>query len=122
MKKSIKPVWRSAAVGVAVSALALSLVACGGNIDDSFFQADAISPAVGNVCIEGAKIAQNGNEAKETVARLKQFYKGDTATGATVHAGIGFEATCKAFKDKPAANTIITNEYYKGTIIPATKI
>jgi hypothetical protein len=104
------------------SAAVTALVACGGSIDDSFFQADAISGSVGNVCIEGAKIAQNGNEAKETVARLKQFYKGDTTTGATVHAGIGFEATCAKFKDKPAANTIITLDYYKNTVIPATKI
>jgi hypothetical protein len=98
------------------------LVACSGSIDDSFFQADAVAPAVGNVCIEGAKIAQNGTEAKETVARLKQFYKGDTTTGSTVHAGIGFDATCAKFKDKPAANTIITIDYYKNTIIPGTTI
>ena len=114
MKTSFKRIFGS----VAVAALA----ACSGSIDDSFFQADAISPAVGNVCIEGAKIAQNGTEAKETVARLKQFYKGDTTTGATVHAGIGFDATCTAYKDKPAATTIITIDYYKNTIIPATKI
>ena len=49
---------------VAVAALA----ACSGSIDDSFFQADAIAPAVGNVCIEGATISPNGNEAKETVS------------------------------------------------------
>ena len=114
MKKSFKLIFGSAAV--------VALVACSGSIDDSFFQADAITPAVGNVCIEGAKIAQNGTEAKETVSRLKQFYKGDTTTGATVHAGIGFDATCTAFKDKPAANTIITIDYYKNTIIPATTI
>lgn len=114
MKKSFKLIFGSAAV--------VALVACSGSIDDSFFQADAITPTVGNVCIEGAKIAQNGTEAKETVSRLKQFYKGDTTTGATVHAGIGFDATCTAFKDKPAANTIITKDYYENTIIPATKI
>jgi hypothetical protein len=39
-----------------------------------------------------------------------------------VHAGVGFNATCTAYKDKPAANTIITIDYYKNTIIPATKI
>jgi hypothetical protein len=104
------------------SVVVAALSACSGSIDDSFFQADAIAPSVGNVCINGAKIAQNGNEAKETVARLKQFYKGDTATGATVHAGIGFDATCEKFKDKPAANTIITIDYFNNTIIPQTKI
>ena len=114
MKTSFKLIFGSVAVAV--------LSACSGSIDDSFFQADAISSAVGNVCIDGAKIAQNGNEAKETVARLKQFYKGDTSTGATVHAGIGFDATCTAYKDKPAANTIITIDYFNNTIIPQTKI
>lgn len=114
MKTSFKLIFGSVAV--------TALVACGGSIDDSFFQADAITPAVGNVCIDGALISPNGNEAKETVSRLKQFYKGDTATGATVHAGVGFNATCTAYKDKPAANTIITIDYYKNTIIPATKI
>jgi hypothetical protein len=114
MKKSFQLIFGSVAVAV--------LTACSGSIDDSFFQADAISTAVGNVCIEGAKIAQNGNEAKETVARLKQFYKGDTTTGATVHAGIGFDATCTKYKDKPTANTIITIDYYKNTIIPGTTI
>jgi hypothetical protein len=106
-----------------IYAICLSgLVACSGSADDSYFQADGISAAVGNVCIDGAKIAQSGNEAKETVSRLKQFYKGDIATGATVHAGIGFDATCAKYKDKPTANTIITIDYYKNTIIPATKI
>jgi hypothetical protein len=114
MKKTCQLIFGSAAVA--------ALVACSGSIDDSFFQADGISAAVGNVCIDGAKIAQNGNEAKETVARLKQFYKGDTTTGATVHAGIGFDATCAAYKDKPTANTIITIDYYNSTIVPATKI
>ena len=114
MQKSFKLIIGSAAV--------IALAACSGSIDDSFFQADAIAPAVGNVCIEGAKISPNGNDAKETVSRLKQFYKGDLATGATVHAGIGPDATCTAFKDKPAANTIITKDYYENTIIPATKI
>ena len=115
MKKSFKIFFSNAAV--------TAIVACGsGSIDDSFFQADAVATAVGNVCIDGAKIAQNGNEAKETVARLKQFYKGDTTTGATVHAGIGFDATCSKYKDKPTATTIITIDYYKNTIIPATKI
>ncbi len=98
------------------------LVACGGSIDDSFFQADAITPAVGNVCIEGALISPNGNEAKETVSRLRQFYKSTVTTEAKVHAGVGFNATCTAYKDKPAANTIITIDYYKNTIIPVTKI
>jgi hypothetical protein len=114
MKKSFKLIFGSAAVA--------ALVACSGSIDDSFFQADNISVAVGNVCIDGATISPNGNEAKETVSRLKQFYKGDTTTGATVHAGVGFDATCTAYKDKPAANTIITKDYYENTIIPATKI
>jgi hypothetical protein len=114
MNTSFKLIFGSAAVA--------ALVACSGSIDDSFFQADNISVAVGNVCIDGAVISPNGNEAKETVSRLKQFYKGDTSTGATVHAGVGFDATCTAFKDKPAATTIITNDYYKNTIIPATKI
>ena len=105
--------------GIAVSALA----ACGGgSIDDSFFQADAIAPAVGNVCIEGALISPNGNEAKETVSRLRQFYQSTSTAEATVHAGVGFDATCTAYKDKPAATTIITIDYYKNTIIPATKI
>jgi hypothetical protein len=112
MKKSFHFIFGSAAV--------LALVACSGSIDDSFFQADAISLAVGNVCIEGARISPNGNEAKDTVARLKKFYKGDVTTGATVHAGIGPDATCTAFKDKPAANTIITKDYYENTIVPAT--
>jgi hypothetical protein len=114
MQKSFKLIFGSAAV--------VALVACSGSIDDSFFQADAIAPAVGNVCIEGARISPNGNEAKETVSRLKQFYKGDLTTGATVHAGIGPDATCTEFKDKTAANTIITKDYYENTIIPATKI
>jgi hypothetical protein len=114
MEKSFKFILGSAAVA--------AMVACSGSIDDSFFQADAISPAVGNVCIEGAKIAQNGQEAKDTVAHLKKFYKGDTTTGATVHAGIGFDATCTAFKDKPAANTIITKEYYENTVIPGSPL
>jgi hypothetical protein len=114
MNKSFKLMLSGAAV--------VALAACSGSIDDSFFQADAIAPAVGNVCIEGARISPNGNEAKETVARLKQFYKGDLATGGTVHAGIGPDATCTAYKDKPAANTIITKDYYENAIIPATKI
>ena len=103
---------------VAVAALA----ACSGSIDDSFFQADAITPAVGNVCIEGALISPNGNEAKETVSRLRQFYQSTATSEATVHAAVGFDATCTKYKDKPAANTIITIDYYKNTIIPATKI
>ncbi len=98
------------------------LAACSGSIDDSFFQADAITPAVGNVCIEGALISPNGNEAKETVSRLRQFYKSTATTEATVHAAVGFKATCTEYKDKPAANTIITLEYYKNTITPQTKI
>jgi hypothetical protein len=114
MKTSFKLIFGSAAVA--------ALVACSGSIDDSFFQADAITPAVGNVCIEGAKISPNGNEAKETVSRLRQFYKSTDTGEAKVHAGIGFDATCTAFKDKPAANTIITKSYYENTIIPATKI
>jgi hypothetical protein len=114
MEKSFKLFIGSAAVA--------ALAACSGSIDDSFFQADAITPAVGNVCIEGALISPNGNEAKETVSRLRQFYGSTATTDATVHAGVGFDATCTAFKDKPAANTIITNDYYKNTIIPATKI
>lgn len=109
MNKSFKLVLSSAAV--------VALAACSGNIDDSFFQADAVSPAVGNVCIEGARISPSGNEAKDTVANLKAFYKGDVTTGATVHAGIGPDATCTAFKDKPAANTIITKDYYENTIV-----
>lgn len=114
MKKSFKRMFSCAALA--------TIVACSGSIDDSFFQADAISSDVGNVCIEGIKISPNGNEAKETVARLKQFYKGDLTTGATVHAGIGPDATCTAYKDKPAAKTIIQKSYYENTIIPATKI
>jgi hypothetical protein len=39
-----------------------------------------------------------------------------------VHAAVGFDATCTKYTDKPAANTIITIDYYKNTIIPATKI
>jgi hypothetical protein len=115
MKQSVKQILCSASVVV--------LAACGGgNIDDSFFQADAITAAVGNVCIEGAKIAQNGNEAKETVAHLKKFYSGDLTTGATVHAGIGFNATCNGYTDKPKATTIITIDYYKNTVIPASPL
>ena len=98
------------------------LAACSGSIDDSFFQADAITPTVGNVCIEGALISPNGNEAKETVSRLRQFYQSTATNEATVHAAVGFDATCTAYKDKPAANTIITIDYYKNTVIPATKI
>jgi hypothetical protein len=99
-----------------------ALAACGGSIDDSFFQADAISATAGNVCIDGAKIAQNGQEAKDTVAHLKKFYGGDLNAGTTVAAGIGFNATCTDYKDKAAANTIITKAYYEGTIIPATPL
>jgi hypothetical protein len=109
MNKSIKFILG----GVAIAALA----ACEGSIDDSFFQADAITSEVGNVCIEGAVISPNGNEARNTVNNLKAFYKGDVTTGATVHAGVGPNATCKDFKDKPAANTIITNDYYENTIV-----
>ena len=114
MTKSFKLFICSAAVAV--------LAACSGSIDDSFFQADAITPGVGNVCIEGALISPNGNDAKETVSRLRQFYGSTATTETTVHAAVGFDATCTAFKDKPAANTIITSDYYKNTIIPATKI
>ena len=114
MKKSFKLIIGSAAVAL--------LAACSGSIDDSFFQADAITPTVGNVCIEGARISPNGNDAKDTVSRLRQFYGSTATTEAIVHAGIGFDATCTAFKDKPAANTIITKDYYENTIIPATKI
>jgi hypothetical protein len=111
MKKSFKLIFGSAAI--------VALMACSGSIEDAFFQADAISPSVGNVCIEGARISPNGNEAKDTVTNLKKFYKGDTTTGATVHAGIGPDATCTAYKDKPAANTIITKDYYENTIVPS---
>ncbi len=114
MNTSFKFIFCSAAVSV--------LAACGGSIDDSFFQADAISPGVGNVCIEGALISPNGNDAKETVSRLRQFYGSSSTAEATVHAAVGFDATCTAYKDKPAANTIITIDYYKNTIIPVTKI
>ena len=114
MNTSFKLIFGSIAVSV--------LAACSGSIDDSFFQADAITPGVGNVCIEGALISPNGNEAKETVSRLRQFYGSTATTETTVHAAVGFDATCTAYKDKPAANTIITNDYYKNTIIPATKI
>jgi hypothetical protein len=107
---------------IAGSAAVIGLIACSGSIEDAFFQADAVAPAVGNVCIEGARISPNGNDAKDTVTRLKQFYKGDVTAGATVHAGIGPDATCTAYKDKPAANTIITKDYYENTIVPATKI
>lgn len=104
---------------IAVSALA----ACGGgSIDDSFFQADAISASAGNVCIDGAKIAQNGQEAKDTVAHLKKFYAGDLNAVTTVTAGIGFNATCTGYKDKATPNTIITIDYYKNTVIPATPL
>ena len=114
MSKSFKLILSGAAV--------VALAACSGSIDDSFFQADAISPAVGNVCIEGAKISPNGNDAKDTVTRLKKFYGGDVTTGATVHAGIGPDATCTAYKDKTPANTIITKDYYENTIVPATPL
>ena len=114
MNRSFKLIFGSAAVAV--------LAACGGSIDDSFFQADIITASVGNVCIEGALISPNGNEAKETVSRLRQFYGSTSTAEATVHAAVGFNATCTAYKDKPAATTIITIDYYKNTIIPATKI
>ncbi len=113
MNKSFKLMAGSAAV--------VALMACSGSIEDAFFQADAVAPAVGNVCIEGARISPNGNEAKDTVTNLKAFYKGDVTTGATVHAGIGPDATCTAYKDKPAANTIITKDYYENTIIPSLR-
>ncbi len=104
---------------VAISALA----ACGGDsIDDSFFQVDAVSASAGNVCIEGARISPNGNEAKETVTHLKKFYKGDLNATSTVTAGIFFGATCTGYKDKAAATTIITKDYYENTIIPATPL
>ena len=104
---------------IAVSALA----ACGSSsIDDSFFQADAVSPSAGNVCIDGAKIAQNGQEAKDTVAHLKKFYGGDLTVPTTVTAGIGFDATCTGYKDKATPNTIITKSYYENTVIPATPL
>ncbi len=115
MKQASKWIFCSIAVSV--------LAACGGgnsSIDDSFFQADAISPSAGNVCIEGAKIAQNGQEAKDTVIRLKKFYAGDLNATTTVTAGIGFNATCTGYKDKAMPNTIITKSYYENTIIPAT--
>lgn len=114
MNKSFKLILSGAAV--------VALAACSGSIDDSFFQADAISPEVGNVCIEGARISPNGNDAKDTVTRLKKFYGGDVTIGATVHAGIGPDATCTAYKDKTAANTIITKDYYENTIVPATPL
>ena len=114
MNTSFKLIFGSAAVVV--------LAACSGSIDDSFFQADAITPAVGNVCIEGALISPNGNEAKETVSRLRQFYGSTATTETTVHAAVGFNATCTSYKDKSAATTIITIDYYKIIIIPATKI
>jgi len=114
MNTSFKLIFGSVAVFV--------LAACSGSIDDSFFQADAITPGVGNVCIEGALISPNGNEAKEAVSRLRQFYGSTATTETTVHAAVGFNATCTSYKDKPAATTIITIDYYKNTIIPATKI
>lgn len=102
---------------IAISALA----ACGSDsVDDSFFQADAVSVSAGNVCIDGARIAPNGQEAKDTVVRLKKFYGGDLNATSTVTAGIFFGATCTGYKDKAAANTIITKSYYENTIIPAT--
>ena len=104
---------------IAISALA----ACGGSsIDDSFFQADAVSPSAGNVCIDGAKIAPNGQEAQDTVAHLKKFYGGDLNVPTNVKAGVGFDATCTGYKDKSMANTIITKSYYENTIIPATPL
>ena len=114
MNKSFKLILSGAAV--------VALAACSGSIDDSFFQADAITPGVGNVCIEGALISPNGNEAKETVSRLRQFYGSTSTAEATVHAAVGFDATCTAYKDKPAANTIITKDYYENTIVPATPL
>ena len=114
---------KQASKWVFCSIAASALAACGGgSIDDSFFQADAISASAGNVCIEGARIAQNGNEAKDTVAHLKKFYGGDLSVTTTVTAGIGFNATCTDYKDKATATTIITKAYYEGTIIPATPL
>lgn len=115
MKNTYKTLLTIASISV--------LTGCGGgSIDDSFFQADNISPTAGNVCIDGVKIAHNGQEAKDTVARLKQYYKGDLTVDTKVYAGIGFNATCTDYTDKPKANTIITKAYYEGTIIPATKL
>lgn len=115
MKLAGKWVFCSIAISV--------LAACGSSsIDDSFFQADDISPSAGNVCIEGAKIAQNGQEAKETVIHLKKFYMGDLNASTTVTAGIGFDATCTGYKDKATPTTIITKSYYENTIIPATPL
>lgn len=119
MKQTVKQASKWIFCSIAVSALA----ACGGgNIDDSFFQADAISASARNVCIDGARIAQNGQEAKETVIHLKKFYGGELNDTTTVTAGIGFKATCIDYKDKADPNTIITIDYYKNTIIPATPL
>ena len=115
MKQTAKLLVCSIAIG--------TLAACGGgSIDDSFFQADAVSVSAGNVCIEGAKIAQNGQEGKDTVAHLKKFYNGDLSVATTVTVGIGFDATCTGYTDKAKPNTIITIDYYKNTIIPATPL
>ncbi len=107
-------------MGTALISAIMGLSACsGGSIDESYFQADNISASAGNVCIDGVYISPNGNEAKETVSRLKQFYGGVAGGETTVHAAV--VANCTSTKDKPAANTIITKVYYEGTIIPATK-
>lgn len=114
MNPSTKRVLLGATVGTLVSVLA----ACGGSIDDSFFQADGTTAGI--ICIDGVVISPNGQEAKETVTHLKKFYGGDLNGTSTVYAGIGFNATCTDFKDKPAANLIITKAYYKDVIVPAT--
>ena len=107
-------------IGSIVFSGILGLSACGGgDLDESYFQADNISASAGNVCIDGVYISPNGNEAKETVSRLKQFYGGVAGGETTVHSAV--VANCTSTKDKPAANTIITKVYYEGTIIPATK-
>lgn len=105
--------------GATVAALVTALAACGGgNVDDSFFQASGTN--AGAVCIEGATISPNGQEAKDTVTHLKKFYGGDLNATTRVDAGVGFNATCVGYTDKPKADLIITKAYYKDVIVPAT--
>jgi hypothetical protein len=112
MNKTFKLIFGSAAV--------LAIAACSGSIDDSFFQVSGTGKGV--VCIDGATISPNGQEAKDTVTHLKKYYGGDLNVPSRVDSGAGFDATCANFKDKPTPDLIITIDQYKNIIIPATPL
>lgn len=99
-------------------ALVSALAACSGSIDDSFFQTDGTNAGV--VCVDGLKVSPNGQEAKDTVTHLKKFYGGSLTATSNVSVGLGFDATCAAYTDKPKADLIITRAYYEDVIVPAT--